>query len=808
MQHALTCPQRDDYERLIHGELPPPEVERLSQHLVGCSACAATVQNLLEDDTLLSVLRGPTVDATDCANVPAELTRRLLALAAPATSEPDGDNFPNVLSLLAPPQTPDEIGRLAHYRVLKVLGEGGMGIVFRAEDTLLDRTVALKTMKPQLAADPRHRQRFLREAQAAAKIEHDHIVPIYGVGEDNGVPWLAMPLLKGQSLDELLKQVNVLKPEQAIRLGIQVAKGLAAAHAAGLIHRDVKPGNIWVGPEDGGRAKLLDFGLARDAKLDRKGQNHLTNTGVIVGTPAFMAPEQADVEPLDARADLFSLGCVLYRVATGRLPFQGQGMMDTLRALATETPRHPHEVNPEVPRALSALIMGLLAKDRSARPASALAVVEALQALPENRNPGVKTTETTEWRAPAAATRRRRLVATTAVLLLMLGGAVAAGIVIIIKNKEGKEVARFTGPDGTTVEIKQDDDSGKPKAGALDSKPARRAAEWVLSLGGTIKIRQDGHERDIRFARDLPMDPFELILINLGENQKIDDAGLPHLRGLTNLTTLIIHTTRVSNAGLEHLKGLTNLRGLNLAHTRVTDPGLVHLGGLTELLWLDLAGTRVSDAGLARLKSFTNLTELKLWLTKVGDAGLAHLKDMTQLTVLDLGSTQVNDAGLEYLKGLTNLMELHLWKTRVSNAGLVHLKRLTRLTWLRLHETQVRDAGLEHLKGLRTLTRLDLDETQVSDDGLVHLKSLTNLERLGLSYTRVGDAGLAHLKGLNALTGLNLIRTQVSDAGLKHLAELRNLALLHLEGTRVTAEGVAALQRALPKCKIIGPATK
>src|SRR5262249_48827173 len=162
------------------------------------------------------------------------------------------------------------------------------------------------------------------------------------------------PLLKGESLAEMLKREKVLTPAQVVRLGAQVAKGLAAAHAAGLIHRDVKPANIWVEPEGGGRAKLLDFGLARDQSPSREQEgDHLAAWGTVLGTPAFMAPEQALGEPLDARADLFSLGCVLYRAVTGRLPFQDHGR--------TQSPPAPHEVTPAVSRPLSALILSLLA---------------------------------------------------------------------------------------------------------------------------------------------------------------------------------------------------------------------------------------------------------------------------------------------------------------------------------------------------------------------------------------------------------------------------------------------------------------
>ena len=330
------CPDQNDYQRLIHGELPLFDVESLSQHLCDCPACAAAVQTLLGEDTLLSAIRSAPTNPPSSADVPTDLTQRLLALPAQSSA-----GTAALVSLLAPSQGPDEIGRLAHYRVLKVLGAGGMGVVFLAEDVRLHRIVALKTMKPEIAADARHRQRFLREARAAAKVEHDHIVPIYDVSEEGGVPWLAMPFLKGHSLDELLRRLKVLKPAQAVRIGAQVARGLAAAHAAGLIHRDIKPANIWIEPEGGGRAKLLDFGLARDARPDREGREHLTRTGAVVGTPAFMAPEQARGKPLDARADLFSLGCVLYRAVTGRLPFRGPGTMDTLLALATETPPAP-----------------------------------------------------------------------------------------------------------------------------------------------------------------------------------------------------------------------------------------------------------------------------------------------------------------------------------------------------------------------------------------------------------------------------------------------------------------------------------
>lgn len=275
-------------------------------------------------------------------------------------------------SFLAPPQRTDEIGRLGGYRVLGVIGAGGMGVVFRAEDVRLEREVALKAMLPTLAASPTSRERFLREARAAAKLQHDRIVPIYQVDEEQGVPFLAMPLLSGESLETRLTR-GPLSVAEVRRIGSELAEGLAVIHERGLVHRDVKPGNVWLeGPE--ARVKVLDFGLAR-----ARGDSQLTREGAIVGSPAFMSPEQATRQPVDARSDLFSLGCVLYVMATGKLPFEADDALATLLAVTTAEPVPPRDHNPAVPEALAGLILTLLAKSPDARPTTAREVMGQLR---------------------------------------------------------------------------------------------------------------------------------------------------------------------------------------------------------------------------------------------------------------------------------------------------------------------------------------------------------------------------------------------------------------------------------------------
>jgi tRNA A-37 threonylcarbamoyl transferase component Bud32 len=280
---------------------------------------------------------------------------------------------------------PDELGRLADFRVLQLIGQGGMGIVFRAEDTRLRRVVALKVMQPRFAFETRIRQRFLEEARAMAALKSDHVVTVYEVGVASDLPFLAMEFLEGEALDSLQKRVGQLPLSQVVRIGKEAASGLAAAHARGLVHRDIKPSNLWMEAPTG-RVKILDFGLARPNSEARP----TSQVGLIVGTPAFMAPEQARGEAVDCRADLFSLGCVLYWLSTSQLPFKGTDVLSTLTALATHNPEPPKALSGRVGSAFSDLIMELLQKDPCLRPASSQAVLDRMAAIDRLGLPLVK----------------------------------------------------------------------------------------------------------------------------------------------------------------------------------------------------------------------------------------------------------------------------------------------------------------------------------------------------------------------------------------------------------------------------------
>jgi WD40 repeat protein len=374
------------------------------------------------------------------------------SVSGPGSGKPRGE----LTDFLAPPQEPDELGRLGPYRVLAVLGAGGMGVVYRAEDPALRRLVALKAMLPGLASSAASRERFLREARSAAALDHDHIVHIYQVGEDRGVPYLAMQFLQGEPLDDRLKRQPRLPLGEVLRIGREAAAGLHAAHKRGLIHRDIKPANLWLEAETG-RVKILDFGLARSAA----DESHLTQQGAIVGTPAYMAPEQASGgQELDARCDLFSLGCVLYHMATGQQPFKGRDTISTLMAVATEQPRPPGAVAPDVPPVLSDLIMRLLAKKPGDRPPSAQAVVDALQAITQDQTTVLRPAATAprsavkrKATAPAVElapppVRRRWVVPAGAALVLV--AVAAAGVAWVVSRGPGAGDEETPPPPGTT----------------------------------------------------------------------------------------------------------------------------------------------------------------------------------------------------------------------------------------------------------------------------------------------------------------------------------------------------------------------
>lgn len=290
----------------------------------------------------------------------------------PVAPEAKAENEMDDLSFLEPTSRADALGRLGHYEILQVLGKGGFGIVFRALDDVLRRVVALKVLAPSIAATSPARRRFVKEAQASARVRHENIVQIHGVDE-GPLPYLVMEFIPGETLQQRLDRIGPLQAPEVVRIARQVAEGLAAAHETGLIHRDIKPGNVLIekGPQE--RVKITDFGLARAADDASTSQS-----GMLAGTPMYMAPEQAKGDTLDHRVDLFSLGSVMYVMASGRPPFRAATTYAVLKRVVEEEPRAIHEIMPEVPQWLCDIIKKLQSKNPDDRFASAREVADLL----------------------------------------------------------------------------------------------------------------------------------------------------------------------------------------------------------------------------------------------------------------------------------------------------------------------------------------------------------------------------------------------------------------------------------------------
>jgi hypothetical protein len=335
-------------------------------------ACAGNVQLRAAVESLLNAY-----SAGSFLEVPAlKVGEQGTPIASNATEaeHTNGDEESKALYFLTPSHKPDSLGRLEHYEVLEVIGRGGMGIVLRAFDEKLHRVVAIKVMAPELAATSPPRKRFLREARSAAAVRHEHVVDIHAV-EAQPIPYLVMEYVSGETLQQRLDRVGPLEVPEILRFGQQIALGLAAAHERGLIHRDIKPSNILLEKGALERVKITDFGLAR-AVADAS----LTQSGVIAGTPMYMAPEQTVGDSIDHRADLFSLGSVLYTMCSGRPPFRATTSMATLKRVAEDAPRPIRDIIPEVPEWLCDIVAKLHAKDPAERFQTAKEVADLLGA--------------------------------------------------------------------------------------------------------------------------------------------------------------------------------------------------------------------------------------------------------------------------------------------------------------------------------------------------------------------------------------------------------------------------------------------
>jgi len=758
----------------------------------------------------------------------------------PSETEKEAEGF--ATPGFGPPAQQGEVGTLGPYRIVKELGRGGMGAVYAAVDMRLDRRLALKVMLPRYAADLDAKERFLREARAAAKVSHDNVVTIYEADEREGVAYIAMQFLQGYPLDEYLKKKGNPSLPQVVRIAREAAAGLAAAHHIGLVHRDVKPGNLWLEAPNG-RVKVLDFGLAKPLDADVE----LTKSGAIVGTPAYMAPEQARGLKVDHRADLFSLGVMLYRLCTGRLPFQGPSTMAVLMALGTEEPAQVEALNPNVPGALAELIHQLLAKKPEQRLASATEVVKRLRGIgeqmgratapdlenrpatsvpaavsvPSSANPFAELTteQKNESDNPFAEIGPARIEASRPKSIAVRSeapppkkpisrGAMAAGfllpalvlgIIIIIRTKDGKQTTLDV-PTGAKVTIREekgepvvniDLDEKKPAAiekMAADADPKAapppmanpdfKAISWVLVNGGWVELQGNAK---VWPGTPVPPEP-TLMTVATFNGGKLNNDELGILVGCKALAVIDFHDAPLTDQGLARLTGCSVAR-LAIGATQVTDGGLHALKDLPKLEHLDLRGTPATDRGLAVLQTLPQLKSIVLEGARVTDASISEVVKAPKLSEIQLVNTRITGEGLKLLASHPALKVIRLHGNKIGDAGLKSLAAASKLTKLELNDEAATPAGIEVFHAAVTGCRILQDGRMVHDGRTAPMTPVADPDR------RAADWALA-LGGKVWLNGAEQPLTASSVLPAARFA----LTGVEVKGPKVTDETLAVLK--------------
>jgi eukaryotic-like serine/threonine-protein kinase len=365
--------QRNDVARFLGSTLSTREESTFVDHLETCPYCRAQLEQESGSDQHWQWARELLSLSPDRAGSQAPSVERSVEAELSETAWPWETIDRSTLSFLSPSDDPAMIGRVGPYEISGLLGRGATGIVLKGFDRALNRNVAIKVLDPAIAGAATARQRFAREARAMAVISHEHVVPVYGVDDHAGLPYFLMEYVAGGSLERRLNAEGTLDAVSIIRIGLQVAQGLAEAHRHGLVHRDIKPANILI---DHGtdRVRVADFGLARVAN-----DASCTHSGLIAGTPQYMAPEQILGETCSAQSDMFSLGGVMYAMCTGHAPFRAESVYAVMQRIVHEPPRAIREQNPLIPAWLEEFVLRLLEKDKAARFASAEQCASILQ---------------------------------------------------------------------------------------------------------------------------------------------------------------------------------------------------------------------------------------------------------------------------------------------------------------------------------------------------------------------------------------------------------------------------------------------
>ncbi|MCE9546537.1 MAG: protein kinase, partial [Planctomycetia bacterium] len=860
-----TCLSAADLAAVVNDTLPPNELTRIEAHLQACVPCRTAVDSqrhsISETQNLPPAHHAATIDApspigqdatigstTTVEEMSARLVRSGLvsqdelesivsASFSPETQLSSGDQLAQTL-LERKRITGFQLDRLregkveglvlGNYVLLDKLGAGGMGVVYKALHRRMKREVALKVLPEALTKAPDAVARFHREVEAAARLQHPNIAAAYDADEAAGVHFFVLEFVDGPDLSRYIKQNGPLPLAHALALCLQAARGLAHAHKLGVVHRDIKPGNLLVDPN--GTLKILDMGLAHlHTEQDAAGVDltELTQSGRVMGTVDYMAPEQAvDAKRADHRADIYSLGCTLHYLVTAR-PLSPEGSL-TQKLLwhQTETIAPLSSVCPASTPGIDAALALMLAKRPQDRPQSMVEVIRLLEPclaevtadgknLPAplkgalamvdvapsmysgsiTERPTVTETQTMTMVAPAttgAGQPPRRRVWIAAGFAGFLGvGALSA---VIAMRYAGQQPQRAVAgnkndPNPMVSNPAVPNPSGpNPAAPVVAERPEDKSLDRVFDLGGSVTVAtSDGlAPRSIGRRGDLPAPPFEVRSVKL-DRAAVDGAVLGSLEKLPGLQSILLPGATVADDDLASLTGPATLVSLDLSRTSVGDRGAAPLARLTSLLELNLSGTKITSTGVRELGGLKRLEKVYLANTPVDDSAIESLRSLTDLKYLVLSGSKITADGFDKLVTARPNIEV-VWDGP-DTERVVARKLLEKGGGVRVQPLGGIAAGAQADAEIRRTVDLPSGRFQVVEADLS-------------GNPGVGDADLKFVATLRHLARLKLDGTSVTAEGLQALRTMPGLQKLDLGTLQIPQSTLTQLAQALPQCEI------
>jgi serine/threonine protein kinase len=668
---------------------------------------------------------------------------------------------------------------VGNYEFLEFVGSGGMGVIYKARHPVLKRLVAVKMLHSHLMTDVIVK-RFQQEALAVSGLSHANVIAVHDFGlSEHGQPYMVMDFVDGKPLSEILRQ-GTLGIEPVLNIAIQLAEGLQHAHEHGVLHRDLKPSNIMVTDADCDfpEAKIVDFGIA---KIMESESTRVTQTGELLGTPQYMSPEQCRGGELDARSDVYSLGCVIFEAITGKPPFSGESMVSVIVDQISKPARSLGEVRPDIqfPIELEDLLAKALAKEPVDRFQSMNALLQEMidvQRVVAQREKSKKSI----WRyLKLNRDQRHVLMLSIASAFALIG--VASSSLLYVK----------------TVQAELEKKKGAALQASAAPVPAR-TPDYLFK-----RIAKDR----VDMIKFIPADKFDYSFAERFFSRNI------------YIDYLDCRGSQVNDAALVFIGKQIDLKWLSLQHTKVTDKGLDYLKDLVWLNELHLDETEITAGGIKKLSPMRNLSVLSVGATNIGDKGLENLHYLpVQSLSLAMSKVPLTDNSFRLLSAHKPLLVLNLWNVKdLPEASIARLGSLPNFQELLLEDTDIKDSAIPYICKIKTLKVIELAGTQVSLSGIKQLSKMPNLElikfrgapitaewipvlakfpkliKLNIPESNIDDATLALIpRMMPKLENLDLENCKkVTDKGLASVSKIKRLFWTRVKGTAVTPKGVA-----------------